>query len=341
MRDNIEAFGGDPGNVTIFGESAGGMSVSTLLAMPSARGLFPKAIPQSGAAHNMFTVAEAIKWIAQPMIEALDMDPTDADALRSFTPAQLIEACPKFVESAMSQDRRRREAWARPVIDGTVLPCRPAEALVSGTAKDIAILAGTTRDEMTAIPGDPIPDEANLLERLEKDLPGLPSQKLVSVYREARQMRLARTDASAIYGAIQTHRSMWIPTTRLLDAQRPHGPVYQYIFEWTSPAGDGAHGAPHGIDIGFVFGTHAADPAFSAIYGRGPAADALADAVIDAWTSFARTGDPSTATLGEWRPYGESRETMLIGENTGLFEAPFEKERQAWDEVTDAQLIGR
>ncbi len=339
VQANIETFGGNPHNVTIFGESAGAMSVSSLLAMPSAHGLFHKAIPQSGAAHNSFTIAEATEWIAQPMVEALGT--TDADALRAMTPNQLIEACPKFVECAMSPDYRRRDAWARPVIDGTGLPCRPVEALAAGVGRDIAILAGTTRDETSATDADLAVNGVRIVERLEEELPGLPVRRLVSVYREARQLRGARTDAPAIYAAILSHRNMWIPTTRLLDAQRPHGPVYQYIFDWNSPAGDSAYGALHGIDIGFVFATHAAKPALAAVYGKGPAADALAHAVIDAWTSFARTGDPSTTTLGEWQPCGDNRETMRIGEDTGLCEAPLEIERRAWDEVADEQLIGR
>ncbi len=341
VRDNISAFGGDPNNVTIFGESGGGTAVSTLLAMPSARGLFHKAIPQSSCP-LIYTIEQATRMVAKPMIEALGVEPTDARALRSATPAQIMEACPSIIQLFSGQDIGNQQvAYPRTVIDGTVLPDYPVKAVASGSAKGIPVLMGTTRDEWqyAFIVADPTMNDAKIVERLELNAPGMPYERLVKVYREARQARLARVDAAAIYGAIQSHRMMWIATTRLLDAQRAHGPVYQYIFEWIQPQGDGAFGAAHGSDVGLIYGTHALDDDHAAMCGRGPAADALSGAWIDALVSFARSGDPSTDSLGEWRPYSENRATMLIGENTRLVEAPFEEERRAWDGVPDERLV--
>ena len=143
-----------------------------------------------------------------------------------------------------------------------------------------------------------------------------------------------------VSSSILTHKDQWVGTTRLLDAQRPHAPVYQYIFTWTAPAGDGATGAQHGVDIGFTFGTHASTPSLASFFGRGPAADALAGATMDAWLAFARTGDPSSAGVGDWPTYDEGdRATMMIGESVHVEKAPFEAERRAWDGVPSDQLL--
>jgi para-nitrobenzyl esterase len=342
VRDNISAFGGDPDNVTIFGQSGGGWAVNALLAMPTARGLFHKAIPQSGTGNCIYTLEQATRLIAKPMIEALGVDPTDARALRSMTPVQLLEACPTLIKGAMTGQDPGSQPWPIPrtVIDGTVLPDYPIKAVTSGAAKDIPILTGICRDDNTyyGIIIDPTITDADIVDSLEQKAPGIPYERLVKVYREARQARLARADAASIYGTIMTHRMMWIPTTRMLDAQQAHGPVYQYIFEWIAPEGDGAFGSRHAIDVCLAFGTHTLNDFTTAASGRGPAADALSAAWIDALVAFARNGDPSTDSLGEWRPYSENRATMLIGEWTRLVEAPFEEERRAWDGVPDERF---
>jgi para-nitrobenzyl esterase len=343
VRDNISTFGGDPDNVTIFGQSAGGGSVCSLLAMPAARGLFHKAIPQSGPGNGIYTVEQATRLVAKPMIEALGIEPTDARALRSVTPAQILEACPSMIRGGMTgQDMGSQQfAFPRTVIDGTVLPDYPVKAVASGAAKDIPVLIGTTRDEVInyGIFIDPTLNDADIVDSLEQKAPGGPYERLVKVYREARQARLARVDAASIYGAIQSHRLNWIPTTRMLDAQQAHGPVYQYIFEWIAPHADGAFGSHHVSDVCLTFGTHALNDDTAAFSGQGPAADALSAAWIDALVAFARSGDPSTDSLGEWRPYSENQATMLIGERTRLVEAPFEEERRAWEGVPYERLV--
>ena len=345
VRDNIETFGGDPENVTIFGESAGGMSVSTLLAMPRARGLFHKAIPQSGPGHYFYSAAQSTALLARPMLEALDVSGDDVAALRAATSGALLEAFPSFIRNVMSGDPRRAAIWARPVLDSETLPRPPEDALAAGVAAGVPVLAGTTRDEMAALDEmaarEPVDlSEEGLVKRVREECPGVDAAALIKTYREARRSRMARTDPLALLAAIMTHQRMWIGTTRLLDAQRPHAPVYHYIFTWMTPAGDGGVGAQHGIDIGFTFGTHAVNADLAAFYGRGPAADALAHAVMDAWLAFARHGDPSSAGVGTWPPYEErDRATMMIGESTQPQKAPFEAERRAWDGVPSDRLL--
>ena len=330
VRDNIAAFGGDADNVTIFGESAGGASVQSLLSMPAARGLFHKAIVQSGPGHTHFNVDEAVDKIARPMLEALGtMDP---EALRSITAGELLAAIPPCMESLASHDLSVRTHWAKPVVDGETVPDWSESALASGAQSGMPLMVGTTRDEMSmellANRGD-----GTLVERVQALVPGVDAAALVEAYRAARERRLAPVDDASLFAAIDTGRMLSVPSTRLLDAHRPHGPVYHYVFDWISPAMDGASGALHMVELGFVFGTHGATPVTTELFGAGPAVEALASATMDAWTAFARTGDPSTDALGPWPVYGETRATMMIGPRTGVREAPFEGERVAWDGI--------
>jgi para-nitrobenzyl esterase len=330
VRDEIEAFGGDPRNVTIFGESAGGMSVGTLLGTPAAAGLFQRAIPQSGAAHNVHPPAVA-REVAERMLDALGIPRGEAWRLREVPPAQILEAQDKVTLEVMG---RVALLPFQPTLDGGVLPEPPLEAIRRGLSRDVAVLAGATRDEWKLFalmdPTLASLDEAGAVGRLSRWL-GDRAGAVLEAYRDARAGR-APTDPRSLFLAIESDRVFRIPAVRLAEAQRAHQPhTYKYLFTWESPLFGDVLGACHGIDVPFVFGLVDL-PGADRFIGKGPEVQALAERTMDAWLAFARSGSPAHAGLGAWPAYDDpDRPTMLLGPECGVQSDPFGAERRAWE----------
>ncbi|NRA03339.1 MAG: carboxylesterase/lipase family protein [Myxococcales bacterium] len=341
VRENIAAFGGDPNNVTIFGESAGGMSVGTLMALPPAEGLFHRAIPQSGAASTASTRDRATQ-VAGSVLSGLGTH--DADALRALPVERLLEAQAKLLPAAPGGPESEFGTMPlQPVVDGRVLPGPALERIAAGSAAGIPVLVGSTLDEWKLFgmldPSTLSLDEPGLLRRLE----ALPDPAtLVAAYRKARAGRQAPTTPRELLMAIETDRAFRIPGLRLAEAQRAHeARVYSYLVTWPSPMMGGILGSPHAVELGPLFGIHDTDETTAAFFGRGPAADELARGMQEAWTRFARSGDPSGPVLGDWPAYEpEQRATMILGEASHLERAPYDDERRAWEGIPD-QLIGK
>ena len=334
VRDNIADFGGDPANVTIFGESAGGMSVGSQLGMPRSRGLFHKAIPQSGACQTANSLDQAVR-AAERVLGALGVDSSDVDGLRGVSPEKLL-AVQADLATIGSTDSELGGMPFKPCVDGDVLPALPLETLRGGSARDVAVLVGSTLEEWKLFgAADPTVftlQEDELVKRVAVNTGGKAGE-LVEAYRKARGQRGDPASPTDIWFAIETDRVFRMPAVHLAEAQRARGaPVYSYLFTWKSPAMGGMFGACHALELGFEFGTIDSSGArdFS---GSGPAADALERAIQDSWLAFARSGDPSNDTLGAWPRYGETRETMILGESCQVEAAPYDEERRAWDGV--------
>jgi para-nitrobenzyl esterase len=333
VRENIAEFGGDPDNVTIFGESAGGMSAGALLAMPAARGLFHKAIPQSGSCDTISSIARANRT-AERVLSKCGVSASDTDAIRAIPVAQLLTGV--FGPDGKTPDRALGMAY-QPVVDSTVIPRELIEMVAQGSAAGVAVLVGSNLEEWKLFSAMDTSaqklDKPGLLARMSKRLPADFAGSVIATYERARASAGASVTPPDLYSAIETDRVFRMPGVRLAEihGRREHR-VYNYLFTWRSPAMRGALGSCHALELGFVFGTnHLAG--MRRFAGDGPAAEKLAAEMQDAWLAFARDGDPSCASLA-WPGYTEARRaTMLFGETSCAVDAPFEEERRAWDNI--------
>ncbi len=337
VRDNISAFGGDPTNVTIFGESAGGMSVGCLLAMPSAEGLFHKAIPQSGACHTALSKSEALK-VAETVMELLETD--DPDALMGLSEATLTEVQTKL--SAIASERGLPGMSFQPVIDGEVLPAMPIERVRSGSAAGIAIMAGCTTEEWKLFSAlDPL--STNMSEEALTEAVGAifgdSAADVIGGYRAWLADSGKGTEPGDISVEIMTDRVFWVPAMVLLEAQRAHDErTYGYLFDWKSPLLGGAMGACHAVELGFVWGTYDKNGA-GTFFGEGPDADALSDFTRAAWIRFAHTGHPGDDSGPDWPSYdAESRATMVFSNSPEVVSDPGGSIRELWPGVPESKL---
>lgn len=335
VGDNIEAFGGDPGNITLFGESSGAMSIGTLMGMPAAEGKFHKAILQSGGGGTVGLLEESVSTTRR-FLDILGLKSEDTDALRSLPVGRILSAQQKL--NAYLKEEDHRITPFQPVVDGEILPEIPLLSVQRGSARGIPTLAGTNLDEyklFNAIDGSlRNPDDRAMVRRLKAIIPEARLPGLIEVYRRGRSRRGEDAGAGDVLSAIQTDYMFRIPALRLVEAQhRNRQPAYNYLFTWKSPALKGKFGACHTLEIGFVFG-----PRDERFCGAGPQADALSRKMQEAWTAFARTGNPGCESLGAWEPYGDGKNVMVLGPECRIEAAPYEEERRAWDSI-DMSLI--
>jgi para-nitrobenzyl esterase len=331
VRDNIAAFGGDPSNVTIFGESAGSMSVSVLLGTPKAKGLFHKAIAESGGPYAVPTQS------AHQMTEDLAKELNTTVAGLKEVPAD------QFVDATQRLLAKRGPAGGgigfAPSLDGTLLQKNPATTIAEGLNADVPVIAGTNLDEMRLFSiGDRKAfdlDEDGLRRRLDRALAArgtsVDIEKAIDTYRNARQARGDDASPTALWFAIMSDVVFRSSAMEMLARQSTHEPrTYAYLFTWASPAMGGLLGACHALEIPFVFGALEL-PIMSTFVGTGPEADHLSDQMQDAWLAFAHTGDPSTPSLGRWPAYDPAtKSTMILGKDSHTEDAPYDEELRFW-----------
>jgi para-nitrobenzyl esterase len=332
VRDNIAAFGGDPGNVTIFGESGGGAKVSVLLAMPAAKGLFHKAIIQSGPALEMASRADGTET-AERMLATLGLNVKQAGELRRLPAETLLQAQAEVLayvrETARHVDRRRK--GFNPIVDGAHLPAGPFEPVAPAISAQVPLMIGTNKDEMTLFLGH-APwvaglDQARLVKVVQGFVgDGADAAGIVAAYRRLRP----KDSPQDIAFAIATDQGIRLPS--LLTADRKvaqnAAPVFVYLFTFETPVLGGRLKSPHTLEIPYVFDTVDVSP----LTGDAPGREALAKVMSQTWIAFARSGDPNHAGLPHWPRYdARRRPTMIFDAACRLENDPYGAERRVWD----------
>lgn len=303
VKANIAQFGGDPGNVTIFGQSGGGSKVSTLTAMPMAKGLFHKAIIESGAATRLAAVEDAAAT-REKVLATLGIKPADVLKLQSVPMDELIVAGGKVGLLAFM-----------PAVDGKILPTHPFDPVASPVSATIPIMVGTTKDEATNVvlsdPTWPTMDEANLEKRVSAMVGPDRTAEAIALYRsKAPEDKPMHLFTSIMTDQIFTHSSILLAERRIAQGKAP---VYMYKVNWETPVLGGKLRSPHAVELPFVFDNVDVS---AGLVGTGAGQQKMADMMSSAFAAFARTGNPDVAGHPHWPAY------TLASRDTFIFDLP-------------------
>jgi para-nitrobenzyl esterase len=312
VRDNIAAFGGDPANVTIFGQSAGGGSIAALMEMPQAVKLFRRAILQSAAIMPHVTPEQGAA-VTDQVLKALGLDRAALAKIRDVPVAKILDA-QRAAMMAVGNPADPTPVY-RMLRDGKALTQDPPAAVAAGSARGIDIMIGTTRDEVHAffIGNDAIAgiDKAGMAKALSRAT-GTRGEAIVGAYAK----RLPHAPAPALFAALRTDGMFRLPSLAFAEAQGKHARTYVYRFDW-QPTPDAAYCAAHCIELPFVFGNFAdwdAAPVPPTMLKGGDRAamTLLARQMMGAWAAFAKSGDPNHADLPKWEPWTPANRRSLI-----------------------------
>lgn len=327
VQDNIEAFGGDPGNVTIFGESGGGRKVSVMMAMPSARGLFHKGIIQSSPGLRGRSAGNATEYAGR-LLANLNIKPDELHVLQNMPMEDLLKAAQLGEMGQIGALGIKGGMPWSPVVDGKYLPAHPFDPVAAPSAAGIPLIIGSNRDEAALfVAADPrrrkLTDE-ELRDRLQPQL-GERTEHIIDVYKKSRP---GDTPWDTYVGIISESRRLGCITLAERKIAGGRAPVYLYLFTWQSDYLGGLFQAAHALEIPFVFDT--VDEAL--ITGDRPDRYELADSMSEAWLAFARSGKPGHPGLPEWKPFtAENRETMILDVPCRLENDPARQELDAWE----------
>jgi para-nitrobenzyl esterase len=321
VKENIAAFGGDPNNVTLFGQSAGAGSVGMMMVMPSARGLFHKAIMESGTPKELNDKATAAE-VSRTYMKIAGV--TNIKELQGLTMAQMLDAERKILETRFGYSA------FRPAMDGIVLNALPMQVMAAGHGTSVPILIGTNLDEIRFWPAlYDLPLEQKPESLLRKQLEGAVGSKAAGVIEAYRK-------ADADYGDSVIHLLgdvlIRLPAIRFAEANSQRQPTYMYLFTYHSTSTYRNFGACHGMELPFVFGV-IDDLDVIVFTGRDNHREALKNQLQQAWVNFARNGDPSQPGLA-WSKYDEStRATMELAQTSRIVNDPDSAKRTLWSDL--------
>jgi para-nitrobenzyl esterase len=326
VRDNIAAFGGDPNHVTIFGQSGGGGKVSTLMAMPAAKGLFHRAIAMSGSDVKGVPRNRATAG-AEAFMAKLGLKPNQVEELQKMPREQLLGAMRGVPGLQLS-----------PVTDGRTLPADPFDPVASPLSANVPFMISSTETEVTwnnNVKFDPL-DDAALRSRIAQQLriDGAAADKLIAVYKKGRP-QASNLDLFFIISTDASNFRTGTDTEAERKAEQGKAPVYKAYFQWYSPVREGKLRSYHTLDIPFVFQN--VDIAQSMV-GTGPEQQPLADKMTAAFAAFARSGNPNHKGIPKWEPFDTTRRATMIWNNEcRVVNDPYREERLARTELLKGQ----
>ena len=327
VKENISNFGGDPGNVTIFGQSGGGAKVNTLMAMPSAKGLFHKAINQSGSFRMNMLEKSSTQAITAEVLKALNLQPEQADSLQKIPFAQLSDAGKKALR--VVADKMKAEgktlppfglSWG-PSVDGEDLPYQLFSNEAFELSKNIPLLIGTVKNEFmpsmfAGLSNAPLDKVTDYIKNQQKDKADAYIAAVKKAYpNDTKPSDLMDVDVMFRPGAVRQANDK-----SLLSGGAP---VYMYLFTWQSPVLDGKYKALHCMELAFAFNNiHRCVE----MTGGTKEAYALADKVSSAWINFAKTGNPNHKGLPNWPAYNATNTATMHFNNKCEVKPQLDKE---------------
>jgi para-nitrobenzyl esterase len=320
VRDNITQFGGDPNNVMIFGQSGGGRKVATLLAMPSAKGLFHRATIESGATLRLVEPNQGTK-VARELMSALGLSKTQVRELQRIPLDRIMST---YFEVVRKMNVDQMTQGFSPLADGTIVSQHPFHPNAAAVSRDVPLMVGSTRTELTssAQPEDFSLTDSALRARV-RTLLGEHADSALQVYTKANP----GATPSDLYFLIASDHRYSAPVMKIAErrAALAGGPVFLYYFRWETPVDGGRLKSPHTIEIPFAFDNF---KAATRLTGGGPEAMALADKVSDTWIAFAKSGVPNTPKLPRWTPFNSSdRPTMVFNNESKVENDPLREQR--------------
>ncbi len=339
VRDNITGFGGDPGRVTIFGESGGALKVATLMAMPDAQGLFHRAIIESAAGIRARTREDSAATAAA-MLAALGLGPDNVAALHDL-PLPSLYAAATSSASMRGLPVSVDGGWGA-TVDGHYLPRHPFDPDAPDVSARIPLIVGSNRTEATFImaadrEGFDL-DWQGFARRMDLLFGADEGQRVAASYRSA----YPGASWSDLYFMIGTDQWLTVASAKLAERKAAKGaaPAWLYRFDWKTPVDSGKWRSPHTIELPFVFQT-ARDPELAAMVGPEPDLG-LVEQVSGAWAAFARTGDPNAAGLTRWTPYSAaSRDVMIFDRTSRMVHDPERELREQLEPIAFPTSGGR
>jgi para-nitrobenzyl esterase len=332
VRDNIANFGGDPGRVLIFGESGGGQKVSTLLAMPPAKGLFNRAVIESGPGVKMNSLDYATK-VGDMVLAEFGIKPDGVTDIQSLS-LDRIMAAQGAVNRKLGGFIPGMIAGFSPVVDGVSLLQNPFDPVAPEVSADVPVLIGFNRTELTLFAaGDPTAfalDEAGLHQRVQSLLGDHAVAAIQAFHSD-----YPNENPTGLYFLIASAYPTVAFTAKIAERRAALGkaPTFVYEFTWETPILKGKLRSPHTIEMPFVF-DNVSDPLVQKLTGSAPDIFPLAERVSGAWATFAATGSPNSKGFPRWAAYSAAdRNVMMINSTSEVVKDPARQSREVIENI--------